>query len=157
MVLGHEGAGVVIATGPDVQKLQKGDRVGWGFLQSTCGHCEQCLEGPETFCPQRKMYGATDLDQGSLAYGIVKKEDWLFMIPDALTDEEAAPLMCAGATVFNVLTSYGVKPTDKVGIIGIGGLGHLAIKVCNSKIRARCSLSTSDTDQRRLVCVEDGL
>ena len=130
MVLGHEGAGVVIATGPEAHKLKKGDRVGWGFLQDTCGHCQQCLDGTETFCPERKMYGQADLDQGSLAYAIVKKEARMFKIPDELKDEEAAPLMCAGATVFNVLDTYGAKPTDKVGVIGIGGLGHLAIKVC---------------------------
>lgn len=79
-----------------------------------------------------KMYGRADLDQGSLAYGIIKNEDWLFKIPDELSDEEAAPLMCAGATVFNVLYAYGVKPTDRVGVIGVGALGHLAIQVRES-------------------------
>jgi len=108
--------------------LKKGDRVGWGFLQDSCGHCQQCLDGTDTFCPERKLYGYADLDQGSLAYGIVKKESRLFSIPKELSDEEAAPLMCAGATVFNALYSFGVKPTDRVGVIGIGGLGHLAIQ-----------------------------
>ena len=75
------------------------------------------------------MYGRADLDQGSLAYGIVKKEARLFQIPSELSDEEAAPLMCAGATVFNVLSTYGAKPTDRVGVVGIGGLGHLAVQV----------------------------
>ena len=110
--------------------LKRGDRVGWGFLQDTCGHCMQCLDGSETFCPERKMYGRADLDQGSLAYGIIKKECRLFKIPSELSDEEAAPLMCAGATVFNVLDTYGAKPTDRVGVVGIGGLGHLAVQVC---------------------------
>ena len=130
MVLGHEGVGVVTATGPTVRTLKRGDRVGWGFLQDTCGHCTQCLDGTETFCPERKMYGRADLDQGSLAYGIVKKEARLFKISSELSDEEAAPLMCAGATVFNVLDTYGAKPTDRVGVVGIGGLGHLAVQVC---------------------------
>ena len=129
MVLGHEGVGIVAAVGPGVRKLKKGDRVGWGFLQGTCGHCHQCLDGTETFCAERKMYGRADLDQGSLAYGIVKPEAWLFQIPPSLSDEEAAPLMCAGATVFNVFDTYGVKPTDRIGVIGIGGLGHLAVQV----------------------------
>ena len=130
MVLGHEGIGVVAATGPDVRKLKKGDRVGWGFLQDACGSCQQCFDGTETFCPERKMYGRADLEQGSFAYGIVKKEARLFKIPSELSDGEAAPLMCAGATTYNVFDTYGVKPTDRVGVIGIGGLGHLAIQVC---------------------------
>ena len=153
MVLGHEGVGIVIATGPDVQKFKKGDRVGWGFLQGTCGHCQQCLDGPETYCPDRKMYGQADLDQGSLAYGMVKKESWLFRVPNGITDEEAAPLMCAGATVFNVLSTYGAKSTDSVGIIGIGGLGHLAIQVC----KRHHMINFIFTDEQPLVRIKDGL
>ncbi|TGO57417.1 hypothetical protein BOTNAR_0201g00030 [Botryotinia narcissicola] len=122
MTLGHEGVGVVVATGPEVQSLTKGVRVGWGFLQDTCGKCKQCECGTDVFCPERKMYGRSDLDQGSLAYGIVKKESRL------ASDEEVAPLMCAGATVFNVLDTYDVKPTDRIGVIGVGGLSHLAIQ-----------------------------
>jgi D-arabinose 1-dehydrogenase-like Zn-dependent alcohol dehydrogenase len=129
MVLGHEGVGVVAATGPDATILKKGDRVGWGFLQDVCGNCQQCTEKTDNFCPERKMYGYADLDQGSLAYGIVKKETRLFAIPTELSDEEAAPLMCAGATVFNVFDTYGIKSTDRVGVVGLGGLGHLAIPV----------------------------
>ena len=71
----------------------------------------------------------TELDQGSLAYGAVWKEEALYVVPDELTDEEAAPLMCGGATVFNALHMHNAKPTDRVGIIGVGGLGHLAIQV----------------------------
>lgn len=129
MVLGHEGVGTVIDAGPNVSRLSKGDRVGWGFLQDSCGHCRQCLDGAETFCPERKMYGSADLDQGSFAFGIVKKEDRIFAIPKELSDEEAAPLMCAGATVFNALDTYSAKPSQTIGVIGIGGLGHLAIQV----------------------------
>jgi D-arabinose 1-dehydrogenase-like Zn-dependent alcohol dehydrogenase len=129
MVLGHEGVGVVADVGPDATLLKKGDRVGWGFLQDTCGNCQLCLDGTETFCPERKLYGFADHDQGSLAYGIVKKETRIFKIPEQLSDEDAAPLMCAGATVFNALDSYGAKPTQRVGVIGVGGLGHLAIQV----------------------------
>ena len=74
------------------------------------------------------MYGSAELDQGSLATYAVWKADFLFAIPDAIKSEFAAPLMCGGATVFNVLQLHGVKSTDRVGIIGIGGLGHLAIQ-----------------------------
>lgn len=128
MVLGHEGAGVVTAVGPAVRSLKVGDRVGWGYEHDSCGECEWCLTGRETFCTERAMYGAADLDQGSFAEGAVWREAFLFKIPDAITDKEAAPLMCGGATVFNALRMYNVQPTDRVGVIGVGGLGHLAIQ-----------------------------
>lgn len=128
MVLGHEGVGVVAAVGPAVKSLKKGDRVGWGYEHNSCGACEFCLTGRETYCPQREMYGEANLDQGSFASHGVWKESFLYKIPDALTDAEAAPLMCGGATVFNALHTYNIKPTDRVGVIGVGGLGHLAIQ-----------------------------
>jgi D-arabinose 1-dehydrogenase-like Zn-dependent alcohol dehydrogenase len=128
MVLGHEGAGVVEATGPDVKFLKKGDRVGWGYEHDSCGHCQQCLTGKETFCEERAMYGEADLDQGSFASHAVWREAFLFQIPDNISDKDAAPLMCGGATVFNALKMYDIQPTDRVGVMGVGGLGHLAIQ-----------------------------
>ncbi|KAF9728896.1 hypothetical protein PMIN06_011164 [Paraphaeosphaeria minitans] len=128
MALGHEGAGVVEDVGPGVGSLKKGDRVGWGYEHDSCGQCEYCLSGREQYCPKRKMYGIANTDQGSFASHGVWREAFLFKIPDALTDVEAAPLMCGGATVFNALHATGVKPTDRVGIMGVGGLGHLAIQ-----------------------------
>jgi D-arabinose 1-dehydrogenase-like Zn-dependent alcohol dehydrogenase len=74
------------------------------------------------------MYGLANLDQGSFASHAVWRESFLFKIPDAMTDADAAPLMCGGATVFNALHTYGIKPTDRVGVVGVGGLGHLAIQ-----------------------------
>jgi D-arabinose 1-dehydrogenase-like Zn-dependent alcohol dehydrogenase len=144
MVLGHEGAGVIevlpllhlqnfslTATqevGSSVKTYTKGDRVGWGYQHSSCGHCKQCLTGHETLCPERAMYGYADQDQGSFAHYAVWKADYIFAIPSSIATEHAAPLMCGGATVFNALQSFGTKPTDRVGVIGIGGLGHLAIQ-----------------------------
>lgn len=128
MVLGHEGAGVVQDVGPAVKELKKGDRVGWGYEHNSCGHCDQCLTGRETYCPEREMYGMANFDQGSFASHAVWREAFLFKIPDSLSDAEAAPLMCGGATVFNALYTYGIKPTDRVGVMGVGGLGHLAIQ-----------------------------
>ena len=107
MVLGHEGVGIVESLGPDTKYLKKGDRVGWGYEHDSCGHCEQCLKGSETYCAERAMYGYADLDQGSFAKGAVWREAFLFKIPDGLPDEAAAPLQCGGATVFNALHSYG--------------------------------------------------
>lgn len=74
------------------------------------------------------MYASADTDQGSLASRAIWKANWIFHIPDSIPREYAAPLMCGGATVFNVLRSNGVQPTDRVGVIGVGGLGHLAIQ-----------------------------
>lgn len=128
MALGHEGVGIVEEIGPGVTHLKKGDRVGWGYEHDACLHCQQCLKGNETYCPQRQMYGMADLDQGSFATHAVWREAFLFNVPDALSDEAAAPLMCGGATVFNALHAYNVQPTETVGVMGVGGLGHLAIQ-----------------------------
>lgn len=128
IALGHEGAGVVEQIGPNVKFLKKGDRVGWGYEHNSCGHCEWCLTGKETFCKEREFYGEANLDQGSFASHAVWKESFLFKIPDGLSDAEAAPLMCGGATVFNALKMYDIQPTERVGIMGVGGLGHLAIQ-----------------------------
>lgn len=128
MVLGHEGVGIVEETGPTTLHLKKGDRVGWGYEHDSCSHCQQCLKGTETFCADRKMYGYADQDQGSFAHGAVWREAFLFKIPDNLPDEAAAPLQCGGATVFQALHFYNTQPTERVGIVGVGGLGHLAIQ-----------------------------
>lgn len=128
MALGHEGTGVVEATGPDAKILKKGDRVGWGYEHDCCGHCRQCLTGWETLCPERKMYAMADLDQGSFASHAVWREAFLFKIPDNMSNEDAGPLMCGGSTVFNALHAAQVRPTARVGVVGVGGLGHLAIQ-----------------------------
>lgn len=126
MVLGHEGVGVVEEVGPSTRFLKKGDRVGWGYETDSCGHCIECFQGTETYCDKRDLYGSANLDQGSFSSHAVWRESFLHKIPDSMSDAAAAPLQCGGATVFGALE--GVKPTDTVGIIGIGGLGHLAIQ-----------------------------
>ncbi|RKU41519.1 hypothetical protein DL546_004342 [Coniochaeta pulveracea] len=126
MVLGHEGIGIVEAVGPDVKKLQKGDRVGWGYETDACGLCKYCLRGEETFCSQRALYGERNLDQGSFASHAIWREAFLHPIPEAISDEDAAPLQCGGATVFTALQNLGSNET--IGIMGVGGLGHLAIQ-----------------------------
>ncbi|KAF9894915.1 hypothetical protein FE257_004537 [Aspergillus nanangensis] len=126
MVLGHEGVGIVKRLGPNTRHLQVGDRVAWGYETDSCGHCLECLQGTETFCPERALYGASNLDQGSFASHGIWREAFLHVVPASLTDAEAAPLQCGGATMFSAL--QGVKPSDTVGILGVGGLGHLAIQ-----------------------------
>lgn len=114
--------------GPKVVSLKPGDRVGWGYQHGACGRCEACLTGTETYCVERELYALADLDQGSNASQAVWREYYLFKIPDSIPDEFAAPLQCGGATVFTALSMYDIKPTSRVGIVGIGGLGHLAIQ-----------------------------
>lgn len=93
MALGHEGVGIVEELGPSVTHLKKGDRVGWGYQHNSCGHCQECLKGTETYCKERAMYAGADKDQGSFASHAVWKEAFLFKIPDEISDEAAAPLM----------------------------------------------------------------
>lgn len=126
MVLGHEGIGIVVAIGPQCHSLKIGDHVGWGYEVDSCGHCTECLQGAETFCPERAMYGVKNLDQGSFASHAIWRESFLYPIPKCLSDVDAAPLQCGGSTTFTAL--QGIKPSDTVGILGIGGLGHLAIQ-----------------------------
>ncbi|KAK9318750.1 chaperonin 10-like protein [Lipomyces orientalis] len=128
MVLGHEGVGIVQKTGPDVKDLKVGDAVGWSYQHDCCGRCNRCLSGWETMCDDRKLYGLADFDQGSFASHAVWREAFLFKLPPTLRNEDAAPLMCAGSTVFNALYLADVSPTSRVGIVGVGGLGHLAIQ-----------------------------
>ncbi|RFU30946.1 hypothetical protein B7463_g5393, partial [Scytalidium lignicola] len=127
--LGHEGIGFVRQIGPGVTSVTVGARVGYGFYRKVCGHCDCCLTGWEQFCENRKQYTWHDHDIGTFGTGVVWDADAVFPIPDGLDSAEAAPLICAGGTIWTILTQYGIKGSDRVGIIGIGGLGHLAIKL----------------------------
>ncbi len=101
----------------------------------------------DTFCPERAMYGEADLDQGSFASHAVWNENFVYHVPDSLDPVYAAPLMCGGATVFNVLSLYGLKPYDRVGVIGVGGLGHLAIQFA---AKMGCTVAVfSGTDSKK--------
>ncbi|CAI7650196.1 unnamed protein product [Penicillium crustosum] len=128
IVLGHEGAGAVGAIGTKVTSLKVGDRVGWGYGHGSCRKCKYCLRGDELYCNQRKIYGESSLDQGSFAHAAIWPEDFLYKIPDEISNAEAAPLMCAGSAVFSPLHKFQVAPTCRVGVIGVGRLGHLAIQ-----------------------------
>ncbi len=97
------------------------------------------------------MYGDADLDQGSFALKAIWREAFLFKIPDDLTDEEAAPLMCAGATVWNALRTYAIAPTATVGVVGVGGLGHLAIQFASKMGMDVVALSGSQTKREEAM------
>ncbi|KAJ6523503.1 chaperonin 10-like protein [Mycena vulgaris] len=128
MVLGHEGVGTVKQVGESVRGLKSGDVVGWGYVHKTCGNCKECLTGRDQYCAYSEEYGKHNLHQGSFGCHAVWDASCLFKIPEGLAPEDAAPLMCGGATVYGVIESYNIRPSDRVGVVGIGGLGHLAIQ-----------------------------
>ncbi|MCM2533204.1 NAD(P)-dependent alcohol dehydrogenase [Neobacillus pocheonensis] len=137
MVPGHEIAGVVAAVGSKVTKFAVGDRVGVGCFVDSCGECEYCLNGEEQFCTKGVIntYNSIDFD-GNPTYGgysqkIVVKEGFIVRIPDSLDMDVAAPLLCAGITTYSPLKHWNA-PGKKVAIVGMGGLGHVAIQFAHA-------------------------
>lgn len=127
LVAGHEVVGEVTATGAKVRGLQVGDRVGVGWIRNSCRVCDCCLRGEENICRQ----GYTPLivgHHGGFCDRLRVPADFSYKIPPALDSASAAPLLCAGITVYNPLRTHITHPGMKVGVMGIGGLGHLALK-----------------------------
>jgi uncharacterized zinc-type alcohol dehydrogenase-like protein len=125
MVPGHEIVGAVAALGPEVGHLQAGQRVGVGWQRGACLACELCGAGEENLCPQNE---ATCVDHyGGFADRIRVDGRFAFPVPEALASESAAPLLCGGATVYSPLRRW-ARPSMRVGVVGIGGLGHLAVQ-----------------------------
>lgn len=123
---GHEGAGVVVEVGAGVTRLKVGDRVGVPWLHTACGHCEQCLTGWETLCDAQQMTGYTV--NGSFAEYVLADANYAALLPAGLEFAAAAPVLCAGVTVYKGLKVLDCKPGDWVAISGIGGLGHMAVQ-----------------------------
>ena len=128
LVPGHEAVGVVAAVGAEVERVELGQRVGVGPMCGSCMKCEWCESGRQHLCPNVELtiFGG---HHGAFATH-VRVNDWRFAfpIPDEISSEHAAPLMCAGATVFTPILQYGVRPVDRVAVVGVGGLGHLALQ-----------------------------
>ncbi|WP_165228944.1 NADPH-dependent aldehyde reductase Ahr [Aquisphaera insulae] len=124
-ILGHEAIGKVVAVGPAAKGLKVGQRVGVGWTAGSCMHCRQCLSGDQHLCAEAvpTIVG----HRGGFATRVRSHWAWTLPIPEGLPVAEAGPLLCGGITVFNPLAMY-AKPTDRVGIVGIGGLGHMAVK-----------------------------
>ena len=124
-ILGHEVVGRVTAVGPNAKGLKAGQRVGVGWFSGSDMYCHQCMSGHHNLCPnaQPTIVG----HRGGFATHIRAHWAWTFVLPEKLNFTEAGPLLCGGATVFAPLAMY-ARPTDRVGIIGIGGLGHMALK-----------------------------
>lgn len=125
-ILGHEPVGDIVAVAPDVTARLVGDRVGSAWIQSTCGRCEWCRRGRKMFCPHLK---GTGIDaQGGHAEFMLMNADATYLIPDNVSYEQAAPIFCAGFTVYSGLRWANPKPHERVAVLGIGGLGHLAVQ-----------------------------
>lgn len=145
LALGHEGVGVVEEVGASVTDVSVGERVGGGFLKLACGQCKYCKSGREIMCYDRVIFGHDDLDNGTFSQYYIAKESFIYKIPDNLSSEDAAPLQCAGATVYRALKNT-VTPGKRVGIYGIGGLGHLAIQYA-AKMGAETVVFSSSADK----------
>lgn len=172
MVPGHEMTGRVIKVGKNVRKFKVGDQAGVGTIVDSCLTCDSCKSGKEQYCDRGEAvetYNSPDKHTGTRTQGgysdtMVVKEHFVFKIPAGLDMKAAAPLLCAGATMFSPLLEWKVGKAMKVGIIGIGGLGHLGIKLAVAKGAEVTGFTTSPSkldDIRRFgakeaVLVDDG-
>jgi alcohol dehydrogenase/propanol-preferring alcohol dehydrogenase len=129
-VPGHEVAGIIDAVGPGVAGWQTGQRVGVGWHGGHCGYCDSCRRGEFVTCQIANQVTGISYDGGYAEY-MIAPEGVLAKIPDALTAEEAAPLMCAGVTTYNSLRNSGARSGDTVAVLGLGGLGHLGVQYAN--------------------------
>jgi len=129
-VPGHEGIGRVVARGPQALGLSVGQRVGIGWNAHSCLHCAECIAGRQHLCAQ--VQGTITGRHGAFADRVRCHWVWAVPLPDALSAADSGPLLCGGITVYSPLELLGIRPTDRVGVIGIGGLGHMALKFCHA-------------------------
>src|ERR1700690_2453079 len=126
-VPGHEVIGIIDALGPNVPRWKVGQRVGVGWNGGYCGYCDSCRRGNFFACETSTLVTGITRDGGYAEY-MVAPSTAVAVVPEALTSEEASPLMCAGVTTFNCLRNSGARPGDVVAVIGLGGLGHLGVQ-----------------------------
>ena len=138
LVPGHEIIGIVKKVGSQVTNYQVGSVVGVGCMVGSCGHCSNCTDNLEQFCHQGATYTYNSLEadgnitKGGYSTNIVVQEKFVLKIPENLDLAAAAPLLCAGITTYSPLKHWKIKAGDKVGVIGLGGLGHMAVKLARS-------------------------
>jgi len=160
LVPGHEVIGTVSALGSAVKHLSKGVRVGVGWQSGSCMECEWCVQGDETCCP--KQQGTIVGRHGGFAAAVRVDGRFAFPLPEAMDSETAAPLFCGGATVYTPLKEH-ARPMSRVGVIGIGGLGHMAIQFAHAfgcEVTAFSTSSNKKEEAKRLgahhfVCTSD--
>ena len=129
LVPGHEISGRVVAVGADAKKVKVGDRVGVGWFSGSCMSCHDCLSGDQNLCEGNESVIVGR--HGGFADRVRAHWAWAVPIPEGVDPAKAGPLFCGGITVFNPIVQCGVQPTDRVGVVGVGGLGHLAIQFLN--------------------------
>jgi alcohol dehydrogenase len=147
-ILGHEPVGEIVAVAPDVTTRKAGDRVGTAWIQSTCGRCEWCQRGRRMFCPYMKGTGVDT--QGGHAEYMLMNADATYLIPDKVGYEQAAPIFCAGYTVYSGLRWADPKPHERVAVLGIGGLGHLAVQYAKASGFETVAISHSPGKDRMI-------
>lgn len=150
-VPGHEVVGTVAAVGDRVTTIKVGQRVGLGWFSHSCGHCEWCMSGNHNLCPvvEQTIVGR----HGGFADKVRAHEEWLTPLPEGVDPAKVGPLFCGGITVFNPLVQLDIKPTDRVGVIGIGGLGHIALQFLHAwgcDVTAFSSSSSKEAEAREL-------
>ena len=151
LIPGHEIIGKITSTGSAVLGLNAGDRVGVGWQANSCGHCEWCLQGAENLCADSQ--GTCVNRHGGYADRVRVNARFVFLIPEGLESERAAPLLCGGVTVYNPIRTHGIHPASRVGIVGIGGLGHMALQFARAfgaEVTAFSSSPAKEVDARAL-------
>ena len=156
MVPGHEIVGRVKQVGAEVARFAVGDLVGVGCMVDSCRHCADCREGLEQFCQNTLTltYNSPDPIPGGSTYGgysnqIVVDEDFVLRVSEKLNPAAAAPLLCAGITTYSPLRHWQVGPGQRVGVVGLGGLGHMGVKLARA-MGADVSLFTTSPGRRRM-------
>jgi uncharacterized zinc-type alcohol dehydrogenase-like protein len=159
-VPGHEIIGRVSAVGAEVSKFKEGDMVGVGCMVDSCQHCDPCKNGLEQYCENGMTgtYNNPDRIDGANTLGgysdkITVRQEFVLRLPEGLDPAAAAPLLCAGITTYSPLKHWNVQPGSKVGVVGLGGLGHMAVKLAHA-MGAEVTLFTTspgkEADARRL-------
>jgi len=148
-VPGHEVIGVIDAAGPNVPRWKPGQRVGVGWNGGFCGYCDNCRRGDLFACQTSTDVTGVSRDGGYAEY-MVAPISALALVPDTLASTDAAPLMCAGVTTFNCLRNSGARPGDLVAVLGIGGLGHLAVQFA-TKMGCKTVAIARGTDEEALA------
>ncbi|KAK6359751.1 hypothetical protein TWF696_000891 [Orbilia brochopaga] len=156
LAVGHEIVGRVVGVGPKVDSVKIGQRVGMGAQCWSCGTCKQCTHDNETYCKfQKDTYGALQSDgtisQGGYASHVRVHDFWVFPIPEKLASVDVAPMLCAGITVFSPLKRNGAGPGKKIGIVGIGGLGHFGIMFAKALGAEVWAISRSDAKKEDAI------
>lgn len=152
LVTGHEIVGRVVALGAEVEGFEIGERVGVGCLVDSCGQCESCEQGLEQYCLNGAIgtYAATnpktgEYTQGGYSTSIVVDQDFVLHVPENLDPAAAAPILCAGITTFSPLNHLFVDEDDQVGVVGLGGLGHMAVKLAKAMGAVVTVFTTSES------------